>query len=88
MMAVPAPPPGYVVTYSENFTKAASLGAWRAQPNGNAPVVLSHSYGLGVELTGPEQWSEVADTGAVIGPSSFVTALMYVPPGGKDQVAN
>jgi hypothetical protein len=88
MTAVPAPPPGYVMTYSENFTKAASLGAWHVQPNGNAPVVLSHSYGLGVEVTGPEQWSEVANPGAVIGPSSFLTALMYIPPGGKNQVAN
>ena len=88
MTAVPAPPPGYVVTYSENFTKAPNLGAWHVQPNGNAPVVLSHRFGLGVELTAPEQWSEVANTGAVIGPSSFMTALMYVPPGPKNQVAN
>ena len=79
--------PGYVVTYSENFTKAASLGAWRVQPNGSAPVVLSHRFGLGVEVTGPEQWSEVVNTGAVIGSSSFMTALMYVPPGRGDQVA-
>jgi hypothetical protein len=88
MTAVPPPPPGYVMTYSENFTQAASLGAWHVQPHGNAPVVLSHSYGLGVELTGPEQWSEVTNPAAVIGPSSFMTALMYVPPGGTDQVAN
>jgi hypothetical protein len=88
MTAVPAPPPGYVVTYSENFTKATNLGAWRVQPQGNAPVVLSSRFGLGVEVTGPEQWSEVVNTGAVIGPSSFMTALMYVPPGGSNQVAN
>ena len=69
MTAVPAPPPGYVVTYSENFTQAASLGAWHVQPHGSAQVLLSHSYGLGVEVTGPEQWSEVANTG----PISFPT---------------
>ena len=55
---------------------------------GNAPVVLSSRFGLGVELTAPQQWSEVVNKNAIIGPSSFMTALMYVPPGPKLQVAN
>jgi hypothetical protein len=85
---ISSPPPGYVLTYSENFTQASSLGAWKIQPNASATFVLSHSYGLGVELTGTEQWGAVANTSAVIGPNSYLTALMYVPPGKGGLVAN
>jgi hypothetical protein len=81
------PPAGYRVTYSHEFT-AQGMGDWVTQPGAGATVSVSSSYGLGVEVTGKNQWAEVISSDAVVGPNSFVQGLAYIPPGPKGYTAN
>jgi hypothetical protein len=80
-------PAGYQVTYSHDFTKKR-LGDWVTQPGAGATVSVSSSFGLGIEVTGEDQWAEVISSDAVVGPNSFVQALVYIPPGPKGYTAN
>jgi hypothetical protein len=80
-------PAGYQVTYAHNFT-TQGMGDWLTQPGASAGVSVSPSYGLGVEVTGEDQWAEVISSDAVIGPNSFVQALVYIPPGPNGSTAN
>ena len=80
-------PAGYQVTYSHDFT-TQGMGDWVTQPGAGATVSVSPSHGLGVEVTGNDQWAEVISSDAVVGPNSFVQGLMYVPPGPNGYTAN
>ncbi|MGD0706243.1 MAG: hypothetical protein ABSA02_40985 [Trebonia sp.] len=80
-------PPGYQVTYTHTFT-AQGMGDWVTQPGASATVSVNSRYGLGVEVTGENQWAEVISSGAVIGPNSFVQGLVYIPPGPNGYTAN
>jgi hypothetical protein len=80
-------PAGYQVTYAHDFT-TAGMGDWVTQPGAGATVSVSPRYGLGVEVTGENQWAEVISSDAVIGPESFVQALVYIPPGPGGSTAN
>src|ERR1700735_2936858 len=80
-------PPGYQVTYAHKFT-TQGMGDWVTQPGASAAVSVSSSYGLGVEVTGEDQWAEVISADAVIGPNSFVQGLVYIPPGPNGSTAN
>ena len=51
-----APPAGYRVTYAHEFT-TRGMGDWATQPGASATVSVSSSYGLGVEVTGKNQWA-------------------------------
>jgi hypothetical protein len=82
-----AAPKGYKVTYSHDFTKAG-MGDWVTQPGAGATVSVSSRDGLGVEVTGEDQWAEVISSDAVVGPNSFVRGLAYIPPGPKGSTAN
>ena len=73
-------PAGYQVTYAHDFS-TQGMGDWVTQPRAGATVSVSSSYGLGVGLTGEDQWAEVISSDAVIGPNSFVQGLVYIPPG-------
>jgi len=81
------PPAGYQVTYSHDFTKHG-LGDWVTQPEAKAKVSVSASDGLGVEVTGTNQWAEVISSTAVVGPNSFVQGRVYIPPGPNGSTAN
>ena len=80
-------PAGYQVTYAHDFTRQG-MGDWVTQPGAGATVSVSSSYGLGVKVTGEDQWAEVISSDAVIGPNSFVQALVYIPPGPNGSTAN
>ena len=80
-------PAGYQVTYAHDFT-AQGMGDWVTQPGAGATVSVSSRYGLGVEVTGEDQWAEVISSDAVIGPNSFVQGLVYIPPGPNGSTAN
>jgi len=80
-------PAGYRVTYAHDFTRQG-MGDWVTQPGAGATVSVSSSYGLGVEVTGEDQWAEVISSDAVVGPNSFVQALVYIPPGPGGATAN
>jgi hypothetical protein len=80
-------PAGYQVTYAHDFT-TQGMGDWVTQPRGRATVSVSTSYGLGVGVTGEDQWAEVISSAAVIGPNSFVQGLVYIPPGPNGYTAN
>jgi hypothetical protein len=41
-------------------------GEWLTQPGAGAAVSVSSSYGLGVEVTGEDQWAEVISRGVAI----------------------
>ena len=81
------PPAGYRMTYSHVFT-AQGMGDWVTQPGAEATVSVSPKYGLGVEVTGKNQWAEVISSAAVVGPDSFVQGLAYIPPAPKGYTAN
>lgn len=81
------PPAGYQVTYSHVFT-TQGMGDWVTQPGAGARVSVSSRYGLGVEVTGEDQWAEVISSDAVVGPNSFVQGLVYIPPGPHGYTAN
>jgi hypothetical protein len=80
-------PAGYEVTYAHDFT-TQGMGDWVTQPRAGATVSVSSSDGLGVGLTGENQWAEVISSDAVIGPNSFVQGLVYIPPGPNGSTAN
>ena len=80
-------PVGYQVTYAHDFT-TQGMGDWVTQPSAGATVSVSPSHGLGVEVTGENQWAEVISSDAVIGPNSFVQGLVYIPPGSNGYTAN
>lgn len=80
----PAPPTGYKLTYSHDFTTQGNAG-WVIQPGAGAHVSNSKSFGLGIELTATNQWAEAINPNVVIGPNTFVKALVYIPAAaGKD----
>jgi hypothetical protein len=80
-------PAGYQVTYAHDFT-TQGMGDWVTQPKARATVSVSPSYGLGVEVTGENQWAEVISSDAVIGPNSFAQGLVHIPPGPNGSTAN
>jgi hypothetical protein len=80
-------PPGYQVTYAHDFT-TQGMGDWVTQPGAGATVSVSPGHGLGVEVTGEDQWAEVISSHAVIGPNSFVQGLVYIPAGPNGSTAN
>ena len=75
------------MTYAHDFT-TQGMGDWVTQPGTGATVSVSSSHGLGVEVTGEDQWAEVISSDAVIGPNSFVQGLVYIPPGPNGYTAN
>jgi hypothetical protein len=92
MVAPPFPrsvaaPAGYQVSYSHVFTKD-SMGDWVTQSGASATVLVNSSYGLGVKVSGEDEWAEVISSDAVVGPNSFVQGLVYIPPGPKGYTAN
>jgi len=82
-----SPPPGYQVSYAHNFT-TQGMGDWVIQAGASATVSVSSSFGLGVEVTGQDQWAEAVSADAVIRPNTFVQGLVYVPPGPGGYTAN
>ena len=80
-------PAGYQVTYAHDFA-TQGMGDWVTQPGAGATVSVSSSYGLGVGVTGENQWAEVISSDATIGPNSFVQGLVYIPPGPNGSTAN
>jgi hypothetical protein len=80
-------PAGYQVTYAHDFT-TEGMGDWATQPGAGATVSVSSRYGLGVEVTGENQWAEVISADAVVGPNSFVQGLVYIPPAAGGYTAN
>jgi hypothetical protein len=80
-------PAGYRVTYAHDFA-TQGMGDWATQPGAGAAVSVSPGNGLGVEVTGEDQWAEVISSDAVIGPNSFVQGLVYIPPGSNGSTAN
>ena len=80
-------PAGYQETYAHDFT-TQGMGDWVTQPGNGATVSVSSTYGLGVEVTGEDQWAELISSDAVIGPNSFVQGLVYIPPGQNGRTAN
>lgn len=92
---LPKPPAGYVVTYSRNFT-TQGIGDWipcSASCGGHygtatAKTVISKRFGLGIDVTGQDQWGEEESSKAVIGPNTFVQALVYIPPAKGNVAAN
>ena len=82
-----SPPAGYHVTYAHDFT-TGGMGDWATQPGAGATVSVSSRYGLGVEVTGEDQWAEVISGDAVVGPNSLVEGLVYIPPGPDGYTAN
>jgi hypothetical protein len=80
-------PAGYQVTYAHDFT-TQGMGDWMTQPGAGATVSVSSSYGLGVEVTGKDEWAEIISSDAVIGPNSFVRGLVYIPPAPNGYTAN
>lgn len=85
----PGPPSGYVKTYTRNFAHTVGLGDWKIQPGNGATVHDSTKpgaeFGVGVEMTGVNQWAELISNNAVIGPNTYVQALVYFPSAsGKD----
>lgn len=89
---VPSPPAGWEVTYTHNFAHTAGLADWVLQPGNNAPVAdhdtPGSEFGLGIQITAESQWSELISKDAVVGPSSFVQALIFVPLTATGAVAN
>jgi hypothetical protein len=83
----PTAPAGYQVTYSHVFT-THGMGDWATQPRAGAKVSVSTRYGLGIEVTGKDQWAEVVSADAVVGANSFVQGLVYIPPGPNGYTAN
>lgn len=78
------PPAGYHQVYSHNFTTQGQ-GDWVTQPGAGAHVMISKSFGLGIELTAVNEWAELISSKVVIGPNTFVKALIYLPSAsGKD----
>jgi hypothetical protein len=82
-----SPPAGYRVKYAHEFT-TQGMGDWVTQPGAEATVSVSSKYGLGVEVTGKNQWAEVISSDAAVGPNSFVQGLAYIPPAPKGYTAN
>ena len=80
-------PAGYQVTYAHDFT-TQGMADWVTQPGAGATVSVSSRYGLGVEVTGEDQWAEIISSDAVVGPDSFVQGLVYIPPGPGGYTAN
>lgn len=83
----PHAPSGYVLTYGHNFT-SQGRGDWVTQPFSSATDLISTRFGYGIKLTGKNQWSEIVSSNAVVGPNSFVQALVYIPAGPKKLTAN
>ena len=54
------------------------------QPGAGATVSVSSSYGLGVEVTGEDQWAEVISSDAVIG-AKLVRSRARVHPTGPER---
>jgi hypothetical protein len=82
----PHAPSGYTVTYAHNFT-SQGRGDWVTQPYSNATDSVSTRFGFGIEVTGEDQWSEIISSDAVVGPNSFVQALVYIPAAGPKKLA-
>jgi hypothetical protein len=79
----PSAPAGWKVTYARNFATTPGLGDWVVQPGAGATIRDSThpgaEFGVGVELTAVNQWAELISKDAVIGPNSFVQALVFIP---------
>jgi hypothetical protein len=75
--SIPGPPAGYQQTYAHDFT-TQGMGDWATQPGAGA-LVTDTRNGLGVTVTGRDQWAEVISSDAVISPGSFVQAEVYLP---------
>lgn len=90
--AAPKPPAGWHATYSHNFATTPGLADWVVQPGGAAKVTSNTKkgaeFGLGITLTSADQWEEVISSDAVVGPTSFVQALVYIPPAKNGTTAN
>lgn len=88
----PHAPAGWHVTYSHNFATTPGLADWVVQPGGSAEVSVSAKrgaqFGLGITLTSADQWEEAISSKAVIGPSSFVQALVFIPKAANGTTAN
>lgn len=87
--ALPKPPAGYSQTYTRNFAHTPGLGDWVVQPGPGATVLDSTKpgaeFGLGIEMPAVSEWAEIISSKVVIGPGTFVRALVYIPSGsGKD----
>jgi hypothetical protein len=87
---LPSPPPGYVQTYSHDFT-TQGLGNWG---DGNtvigSPLVAcdKNSAGLAVTVTGPNQAGLFTGYDTSITPGSLIQAQMYLPSTSDGLIAN
>jgi hypothetical protein len=80
----PGPPVGWnTVVYSHDFTTQGNTG-WTVQPGAGATVSNSTRFGLGIEMPEANEWAEdILGNGSdyLIGPNSFIEALVYIPAG-------
>jgi hypothetical protein len=88
----PAAPAGWRITYQHNFATIPGLADWVVQPGANARIAdYTHpgaEFGLGITLTAASQWEEVISSRAVVGPSSFVQGLIFIPRAASGVTAN
>jgi hypothetical protein len=85
---VPAAPWGWVQTYSHNFATQGESG-WSIDNAG--ATVTDGPNGLGIGMTREDnQYAEAVYTGNenIVGPSSFVQALVYIPAASNGETAN
>jgi hypothetical protein len=94
----PSAPAGWKVTYARNFATTPGLGDWVVCPDcggahkTNADVIDSThpgaEFGVGIKVTAESQWAEIRSTKAVVGPSAFVQALVFIPQTSNGETAN
>ena len=94
--STPNPPAGWHQTYAHNFV-TQGWGDWTVCTDcGGAvhptPSISDYTkpgaeFGLGIKLTGPNQWGEVWSKNNTVGPNSFVKAIVFIPASGG-KIAN
>lgn len=84
----PNPPTGWNLEYESDLTQ--ELGAsWINQRVTDGPVIQhSSSFGLGIELTGDNQWAELINSDIVVGPDTFIKALLFMPMSADGEIQN
>ena len=92
----PNPPAGWHQTYAHNFV-TQGWGDWTVCTDcGGAvhptPSISDYTkpgaeFGLGIKLTAKNQWGEVWSENNIVGPNSFVKAIVFIPASGG-KIAN
>lgn len=93
----PNPPAGWHQTYAHNFV-TQGWGDWTVCTDcGGAvhptPSIVDYTkpgaeFGLGIKLTGENQWGEVWSKNNTVGPNSFVKAIVFIPKAANGEIAN